>query len=225
MDLLFSEGFHWPSESNIEHLTIDYCAHKEFCTILHHLPYLRTVVLRSFNFDIHNQHEYLSTSYPQLVSLTMRELFLSMDKIESFLGLMPSLVHLRLEGSADDATFDGSRWETLIRTKLPLLSQFEFCFRSQNYRVVELSGTQFRTPFWLNEKHWPVSCLHDSPMEEILLCSIPNFINVLEYNFVGPVVISTTIQSVLVSMRIARNVSERIMKITVNKLNIIFLSI
>ncbi|CAF4479473.1 unnamed protein product [Rotaria magnacalcarata] len=126
----------------------------------------------------------------------MGQLFLSMDKIESFLCLTPSLVHLRLEGSADDAIFNGSRWEKLIRTKLPSLNRFDFCFRSQNRRVIELSAIQFRAPFWFNEKHWPVNCVYDDIMEEVLLCSTPDFITRLEYNFNGPVIISTTIQNI-----------------------------
>ncbi|CAF3479990.1 unnamed protein product [Rotaria socialis] len=196
IDWLLSDSFIWPRESNIKHLTIDRCTYKQFCTILRHLSQLRTIVLRSFNLDIHNEYEYQSTSYPQLISLSMGRLFLSMDKIESFLCLTPSLVHLRLEGSADDAIFNGSRWEKLIRTKLPSLNRFDFCFRSQNRRVIELSAIQFRTPFWLNEKHWPVNCVYDDIMEEVLLCSTPDFITRLEYNFNGPVVISTTIQNI-----------------------------
>ncbi|CAF0982452.1 unnamed protein product [Rotaria sp. Silwood1] len=195
-NLLYVDSFEWPKESNLKHLTIDHCTRKDFCTILRHLLHLQTIVLRRFNLDIHTEYEYLSTTYPQLTSLTMQQLFFSMDKIESFLYLTPSLVHLRLEGCADDAIFNGSRWETLIRTTLLSLSQFEFSFRSQNCRVVELSATQFRTPFWLNEKNWPVHCIYDYPKEEILLCSTPDVLTELEYNFVGPVVISKTIQSI-----------------------------
>ena len=63
IDLLLSDRFYWPRESNLEHLTIDHCTRKAFCTILHHLPHLRTMVLRSFNFDIHDEDDYLWTSY------------------------------------------------------------------------------------------------------------------------------------------------------------------
>ncbi|CAF4673218.1 unnamed protein product [Rotaria sp. Silwood2] len=203
-NLLYIDSFQWPKESNLKYLTIDHCTRKDLCTILRHLLHLQTMVLRHFNLDIHTEYEYLSTTYPQLTSLTMQQLFFSMDKIESFLYLTPSLVHLRLEGCADDAIFNGSRWETLIRTKLLSLNQFEFSFRSQNYRVVKMNATQFRTPFWLNEKHWPIYCIYDYPKEEILLCSTPDILTELEYNFVGPVVISKTIQNVSVSTNVVR---------------------
>jgi hypothetical protein len=130
----------------------------------------------------------------------MKQLFLSMDKIESFLSLIPSLVHLRLEGSADDAIFDSSRWEKLIRTKLPSLNRFDFCFRSQNYRIIELCTVEFRTSFWINEKCWPVNFVYDTSMEELLVCSTPDILDELEYQFVGPIIISTTIQNSAMSM-------------------------
>jgi hypothetical protein len=155
--------------------------------------------MHSFNLDIHEEHEDLSTVYPQVISLTLRHLFLSMDKIESLLLLTPSLVHLRLEGSADDAVFHADRWETLIRTTLPSLDRFEFCFRSQNHRVIKECALQFRTSFWLGEKRWPVHCLYDHPMEEMLLCSTTDFITEFEYHFVGPVVVSTTMLNADVS--------------------------
>jgi hypothetical protein len=156
--------------------------------------------MRSFNLDIDDECDYLSTTFPQLTSLTMQRLFLSMDRIESLLCLTPSLVHLQLSGSADDAIFDSSRWEKLIRTKLPSLKYFEFCFRSQNYRIIELSAVKFRTSFWLNEKCWPVNFIYDTSMEELLVCSTPDIVDELEYQFVGPVIISTAIQNIMMPM-------------------------
>jgi hypothetical protein len=195
VDLLSTDRFKWPLRCTVKHLTIDRCTRKQLCAILRHLPTLRTIVMRSFNLDINDECDYLSTAYPQLTSLTMKRLFLSMDKIESLLSLTPSLIHLRLEGDADNAIFDSSRWEKLIRTKLLLLTHFEFCFRSQNYRIIELSAVEFRTPFWLDEKCWFVNFVYDASMEELLVCSTPNIPDELEYQFVGPVIISTTIQN------------------------------
>jgi hypothetical protein len=213
-NLLFSDSFQWPTESHVEHLTLDHCTRKEFCVILRHLPYLRTIVLNSFNLDIHDDYKDLSAVYPQLISLTLRHLFLSMDQIESLLRLTPSLVHLRLEGSADDDVFHADRWETLIRTTLPSLDRFEFCFRSQNRRAMEGYAHHFRTSFWLNEKHWPVHYLCDHPMEEILLCSAPDSITELEYHFIDPVVVSTIIHST--------DVSTDVITIVINNLNMDF---
>ena len=200
--LLFSDGFHWPTESHVEHLTLDRCTRKEFSIILRHLPRLRTILMHHFNLDIHEEHEDLSAVYPKLISLTLRHFFLSMDEIESLLLLTPSLVHLRLEGSADDAVFHADRWETLIRTTVPSLDRFEFCFRSQNHRVIQGCALRFRTSFWRDEKRWPVHCLYDHAMEEMLLCSATDFITEFEYHFVGPVVVSTTMHNADVSIDI-----------------------
>lgn len=200
IDLLSAKRFTWPPQCTVEHLTIDYCTRKQFCIILQHLSNLRTIVIHSFNLDITDECDYSLTTYPQLISLTMKQLFLSMDKIESFLCLTPSLVHLRLEGSADDAIFDSSRWEKLIRTKSSSLNHFDFCFRSQNHRIIKLNTVEFRTPFWINEKCWPVNFVYDTSMEELLVCSTPDILDVLQYKFVGPISISTTIQKSTMTM-------------------------
>ena len=199
IDLLSSERLKWPLQSHLEHLTVDRCTRKEFCIILHRLPHLQTFVVHTFNLEVYNEYECLSMPYPQLTSLTMKQSFWSMDKLESLLSLTSSIVQLRLKGSADDATFDGFRWERVIRTKLLSLERFEFCFRSQSYHVIELIAVQFRTPFWLNEKRWSINCVYDNAMEEVILCSNPNFITELEYNFIGPLVVSTINQTTTIN--------------------------
>ncbi|CAF3241901.1 unnamed protein product [Rotaria sp. Silwood2] len=200
IDLLSADKFKWPLQCTVEHIIIDRCMRKQFCLILDNLPNLRTIIIHNFNLDINHECNYTPTPHLQLTSLTMKQVFLSMDKLESFFYCTPSLVHLRLEGSADNNLFDGSRWEKLIRTKLPLLNHFEFCFRSQNSRIIKLSTVEFRTPFWLEERRWPVNFIYDTSMEELLVCSIPDFLEELEYQFCGPTIVSTTMHNSTITM-------------------------
>ena len=109
IDLLSTDRFKWPYRCTVEHLILDRCTRQQFYIIIQRLSNLGTIVMRSFNLDIDDECDYLSTTFPQLTSLTMQRLFLSMDKIESLLCLTSSLVHLQLSGSADDAIFDSSR--------------------------------------------------------------------------------------------------------------------
>jgi hypothetical protein len=59
--------------------------------------------------------------------------------------------------------FDGFRWEHFIRTKLPLLNQFDIllsCHHNKNSDIISLESVilPFQTPFWLEEKSWFVTC-------------------------------------------------------------------
>ncbi|CAF1258779.1 unnamed protein product [Rotaria sp. Silwood1] len=91
---------------------------------------------------------------------------LKMDEIESLLSLLPMLKYLRLLGqrySIDHQFFDGSRWEELIQSKLPLLNQFHFWFYNSqdfdsNRATVESLIAPFQTPFWLKNKNWFIKC-------------------------------------------------------------------
>ncbi|CAF3971172.1 unnamed protein product [Rotaria sp. Silwood1] len=87
-----------------------------------------------------------------------------MDDVEIILTILPTLTHFRLFGltcRTDPSLFDGFRWENFIQTKLPLLNQFEFCLTrlaltNQDCTTMESLIAPFRTPFWLQIKHWVV---------------------------------------------------------------------
>ncbi|CAF2783928.1 unnamed protein product [Rotaria sp. Silwood2] len=89
-----------------------------------------------------------------------------MNDIESLLLLLPKLTHLRLIGQdilTDPSSFDSSRWENFIKTKLPLLNRFKFWFTrsvvdNADCTTVKSLITVFRTSFWLETKHWCVKC-------------------------------------------------------------------
>ncbi len=103
--------------------------------------------------------------YPQLVSLTIGDCQLPLRDLEFLLSLTPSLICLKLVSSRSvfDSIFDGSYWEHFIQNKLLLLKKFEFFFTCN---VNESNGIThfdslilpFQTSFWLNNKHWLVTC-------------------------------------------------------------------
>jgi hypothetical protein len=113
----------------------------------------------------HQPEEWFSTPYPRLTSLTLLNLSLKMEEIQSVLLYTPALTYLKTTGT-DRCMFDGSRWEEFIKTKLPSLNNFLFYELSPQRLSDGESGetalnrmiTSFRTPFWTHEKRWWVVC-------------------------------------------------------------------
>jgi len=87
---------------------------------------------------------------------------MTMDKLEFFLSFLPSLTHLDLTSSGKPFEFVQrlSRWEEFLRLRLPRLHQFEFCIfcYCSDWENFDTLIAGFRTPFWLKEKHWFVTC-------------------------------------------------------------------
>jgi len=103
--------------------------------------------------------------YPQRISLTLRDCRLSTEDLESLLSLTPLLVHFKMAStrSVFDSVFDATFWEKLVQTKLLCFNKFEFFFTyfvEENTITPSLESiiSPFRTPFWLNDKHWFVTC-------------------------------------------------------------------
>ena len=107
--------------------------------------------------------ESFSAIYSRLTSLTISNKWRLLTCARFLLSHTPSLTYLKITG-ARDSLIDGSRWEELIKTKLPALTKFEFHDISQQYRF-EDEGAEgllnemiapFRSPFWTEEKRWLV---------------------------------------------------------------------
>jgi hypothetical protein len=172
----------WPINCTVRHFTInEYITFDYLCNIFRCSPHLQTFMIRYSLYDITNGSiltSSLSTSFRQLTSLTIEQLHVSIDELESFLSLTSSLVHLKLIGT--ESTLDGNRWEQFIQTNLPLLDKFEFFFnnwrpgQNQNLVDIELIIAPFRSPFWVEYKKWFVICEYriDS-LCQIYLYSIP----------------------------------------------------
>ena len=152
------ETFSWPQHCNVEKLCISTCTIKQFCSILHHSARLHYLIMN----DCHINEMIPSNVYQQLISLTLNDIRMTMDKLEYVLSLLPSLVHLDLSSSGKPFEFIRrlSQWENFLRLKLPRLSQLEFCIFCfcSNWENFESLIISFRTPFWIEEKHWFVTC-------------------------------------------------------------------
>ena len=99
-----------------------------------------------------------SRVFPRLLSLTVKELSKSIDDVELFLRMTPSLIYLRLIGNGEKV-MNGKYWREIITTNLSQLNKFEFYFSRREYdgrtpADVELIISSFQTPFWLEQKKW-----------------------------------------------------------------------
>ena len=151
----------WPVLCNVEKLCISTCTVKQLCSILHNSPYLHQMIMNDCHVNEIDEIIPLNF-YRQLTSLTLNDMRITMDKLEYLLSLIPSLIHLDLSSSGKPYEFVRrlSQWEEFIRLKLPRLSQFEFCIFCfcSNWENFDSLISAFRTSFWIEEKHWFVTC-------------------------------------------------------------------
>ncbi|CAF0951201.1 unnamed protein product [Adineta steineri] len=155
------DKFLWPLQSMITNLSCGTCTIKQFCSILQQSPYLHTLTIDTCQICGFDENFPLNT-YTQLNSLTINDMQMTMDKLEFFLSFLPSLTHFDLTSSGKPFEFVQrlSRWEEFIRYRLPRLNQFEFCIfcYCTDWENFDKVIAAFRTPFWLEEKHWFVTC-------------------------------------------------------------------
>ncbi|CAF1113152.1 unnamed protein product [Adineta steineri] len=178
----------WPNQSTIRHLKIDQLITiDEICQILQSLPNLRILVIGHLYESASHQINLVRLSAPfrQVISLTVEYMCISIDDLELFLSLMPSLTYLKLISTQTDG--HGNRWEQYIQTNLPFLTNFEFYFYIQfdyqnNVSDNESIITSYQTPFWINHKKWFVACEYsiDAP-NSINVFSIPICLSSLTY--------------------------------------------
>jgi hypothetical protein len=182
--------FSWPLNCPVQYLTINNnISINTILTILQCSPHLHTIIIK----DTYNMFGYHSfpTSFPrisfrQLTSLTIENLDVTIDQLEPFLSLTPSLVYLKLIGGKH--MLDGKRWEQFMEINLPELDKFEFFF-DEDFTVrktladLELIIASFQTPFWTAHKRWFVICEYkdDYYSTNIHLYSIPICKSFLEY--------------------------------------------
>ena len=171
---LLSEGLcelidqlEWPAECKLQYLTMEFFTEKQVNEILLRASDLRRLVLGTrVGFMSHNPNtaaEISFTLHPQLTSLSISSRCQSIDTIFSLFSCTPCLRHLRIVNT-HESFLNASRWEDLIKTKLPVLHDFEFYFRfsliwNRQTMPVRLNHlmSPFHTPFWTNEKRWPIT--------------------------------------------------------------------
>jgi hypothetical protein len=173
--------FSWPFNCPIQYLTVNNNIPTDsLFTILQCSPRLHTIIIKNIS-DIFNNNS-ISTcsshiSFRQLTSLTIENFDVTIDELEPFLSLIPSLVYLKLIGGKH--MLDGKRWEQFIEINLPQLDKFEFFFtewygREKTPADLELIIASFQTSFWIEHKKWFITSEYNTIFSTTLhLYSIP----------------------------------------------------
>jgi hypothetical protein len=180
----------WPLNCPIQYLTVNNnISIDNILTILQCSPHLHTIIIKD-TLDMFTYNSF-PTSFPsiyfqQLTSLTIEKLYVTIDKLESFLSSTPSLLSLKLTGGRH--LVDGKRWEQFIEINLPQLDKFEFFFDTfftvrKTLPDLELIIASFQTPFWTEHKKWFVICEYKDECysTSIHLYSIPICKSFLKY--------------------------------------------
>ncbi|CAF1271638.1 unnamed protein product [Rotaria sp. Silwood1] len=176
--------FQWPINCTIKYLSIkNSITLNQFYIILEYSPCLQTIILKDFNANDTDENisiDVNQTPFLQLKSLTCEGGRIQMNKLELCLSLTPALIYLKLIGSGNlfNSSFDGYRWEQLIKTKLPLLEKFDFfisVFTHVNFdtNYIEQIISLYQTSFWLDEKHCLVICDYIIYIHKLILYSLP----------------------------------------------------
>jgi hypothetical protein len=114
----------WPSYCRIESLILNEdIIIDNLIPIFSCSPQLHTLIIKQ-KFLHKTDNLTKKFSLQQLTSLTLEELDMTIDQLESFLLFTPSLNHLKLIGN--DCVFDGKRWEEFLQVNLLHLNKFEF---------------------------------------------------------------------------------------------------
>ncbi|CAF4021103.1 unnamed protein product [Rotaria magnacalcarata] len=171
------EALPWPNQCSLKSLILSSrISFKKFSSILSHSSQLKTFLLQDCIIEDLIEID-RSTTYPQLTSLTFDDSELHMDEFQLLLSLTPSLQHLHIVGGID--LFDGTCWEKFIQKHLKNLNRFEFAFcgntdyEFNNSADVEALITSYRTPFWIENKHWFVICYYFKKSANYSLYSLP----------------------------------------------------
>ncbi|CAF1505018.1 unnamed protein product, partial [Adineta steineri] len=183
----------WPTNCSLKYLIIDTCTDDQYQIIIHNLSYLENLFVGKFVDDYYENDENLLLS-SSLKYLTIAEISLPMKDIQLLLLKTPGLINLKLTSvnRVFDTLFNGTSWEVFIRNALPSLIKFEFFFESclsekhydhngrcyyhkEDYIHTSLNSIilPFRTPFWLVEKCWFVTCDFTIKSGEIRIYTMP----------------------------------------------------
>ncbi|CAF3710115.1 unnamed protein product [Rotaria sp. Silwood1] len=180
----------WPSNCSIQSLVVNrHITMDNILTILQCSPHLHKLILKERLNEIINHVSLKSTApiyFRQLRSLTIENLSETIDLLESFLLLTPSLIHLKLVGYK--LMSNGKQWEQFIQINLPNLVKFEFYFVYWSQDKItsdslNLFIDSFRTPFWIEHKKWFITCICDIERSRVIyLYSIPICITCFKYD-------------------------------------------
>ncbi|CAF1189407.1 unnamed protein product [Adineta ricciae] len=183
----YKEHISGPITDQLVYLEVGLCRFAEYVSFIHEMPHLRTLIIKDCLLDENYQDKIneLSQSHTSLLkSLTMKKCSAFLEELESLFSLTPILNHLELifNGCVFDSPLDGHHLAQILKTRLPLLNDFRFFF-SYCYLHLKIPEhllintkpiiTPFQTPFWLEEKHWYVTCEHIYSYDSIVLYTTP----------------------------------------------------
>ena len=128
-------------------------------------PYLKTISLQ--HCIMNSENETISTSFPsEILSLPILDCSLSIKNLHLILWWKPALIYLKLISSKSvfNAVFDSSVWERCIISQLKHWIKLTFLFSLNEVYGISYTRNRgsiissFQTPFWLEDKHWFVTC-------------------------------------------------------------------
>lgn len=174
----------WPPlPLTLKYLSLERCTFQEYCMILRHTINLQKMMLTECLMYSSDETIYQPTDgiYPlNLISLSFGACFMRMKELLIFLSCTPKLEHLKLIIWTDslDSVIDGNRWENFISKNLLFLNKFEFFFDdlthiNRNSVNIQSYIQSFQTPFWIQRKHWYVTCDYIKTLSVIRLYSLP----------------------------------------------------
>ncbi|CAF5076703.1 unnamed protein product, partial [Rotaria sp. Silwood1] len=113
---VYWKNLNWPTHCSIKELKVHQSIFFNYlCQILQYSSQLETLILSISLYYLISGVVLNSTLTPlfrQLTSLTFEFCDIDMNRVESFVKLMPSLVHFKISNRNCDSNFlDGSRWE------------------------------------------------------------------------------------------------------------------
>ena len=175
----------WPPlPITLKYLRIERCTFQEYCMILRHNVNLRQFHLTDCLMYNSDDSMYRPTDVIaplQLTSLSFGPCFMRMKELLIFLSCTPRLQQLKLIIWTDpcDSVIDGKKWENFLSEKLSSLKKFQFFFDDDLGHVtndtvnIQSYLQSFRTPFWIEDKHWYVTCDYIKSSSIVRLYTLP----------------------------------------------------
>ena len=176
----------WPAQSLIKHMTLrGYSPFDEILRILRCSPHLQVLNIERFALanGTKKPTNDFSMSFSQVISLSLTHEYATIDDLELFISLMPSLNHLKIVSSKN--FIHDNRWEQFIQANLPQLNRFELFIEDYNSTFVDLKSilAPFQTPFWIEHKKWFFTCEYSTTKPAyFILYSHPICVSSIDYS-------------------------------------------
>ncbi|CAF1184416.1 unnamed protein product [Adineta ricciae] len=167
-ELTTNDNILWPINWQLECLEIGTCNLLQYLSICKRIPSLRTLVIE--DCVVGEYWPKISNGLSnQLKSLTITNCSAYFEELELLFSAVPALTHLELVFDEDmyEYGLNGHRLERILKRRLPLLHDFKFFFayhysENSNIQILDIKSLilPFRSSFWLEEKHWYITCDH-----------------------------------------------------------------